>query len=149
MGILKPGTQEKKLAMYKIWRHYNHVLCGFYERTVYYMALDFASIGLRIRHARTNKKLTQDQLAEAVGISRKHVSLIESGDRGVSLELLINISNELRVPISELLADNLTSFEINDDDLHYILLDSTERQEKIITKMAKALKTILLENDVY
>lgn len=113
------------------------------------MALDFASIGLRIRHARTNKKLTQDQLAEAVGISRKHVSLIESGDRGVSLELLINISNELRVPISELLADNLTSFEINDDDLHYILLDSTERQEKIITKMAKALKTILLENDVY
>lgn len=68
-----------------------------------HMALDFASIGLRIKHARTKKDMTQDQLADALNTTRHHISLVETGDRGVSLELLIMISNTLKVPISELL----------------------------------------------
>ena len=112
------------------------------------MAFDFASVGLRIKHARTNKKLTQDQLADLLEISRTQVSYFETGERGISLELLVEISNRLNVPIVELLADNLTSSEVNDDDLHYIMLDCTNQQERIITKTAKALKAILLENGI-
>ena len=112
------------------------------------MALDFASIGLRIRHARTERDLTQEQLAEMLRISRKHISLFEAGSAGISLELLVDISNKLKVPIAELLADNLTASGINEDDLHYIMLDCTKQQEKIITKTAQALKAILLENGI-
>ena len=112
------------------------------------MALDFASIGLRIRHTRTKSNMTLDQLAELLGTSREHISRVENGERGISLELLVDISNKLKVPIAELLADNLTASGINDDDLHYIMLDCTKQQEKIITKTAQALKAILLENGI-
>lgn len=112
------------------------------------MALDFASIGLRIKHARTKKEMTQDQLAELLKISRPQVSYMETGERGISLELLVSISNHLQVPISELLADNLTSDSTSDDDLHYILLNCTKQEERIITKTAQALKEILYENGI-
>ena len=113
------------------------------------MAIDYASIGLRIKHARNKKNMTQEQLADALGASRNQIVLLENGDRGVSLEMLIAISNTLNAPISELLADNLTSSEVTTDtDLHYILLDCTQQEEKIITKVAQALKAILLENGV-
>ena len=113
------------------------------------MSIDYASIGLRIRHARNEKKWTQEQLAEEVGASRKHISLFENGDRGVSLEMLVAISNALDTPISELLADNLTTSEVTTDtDLHYILLDCTVQEEKIITKTAQALKAILFEHGI-
>ena len=62
------------------------------------MAIDYASIGLRIKHARNKKKMTQEQLAEQLHTSREHVSRTESGDRGISLEMLITISNTLNTP---------------------------------------------------
>ena len=101
------------------------------------MALDYSSIGLRIKHARSQKGWTQEQLADALNTSREHISRTETGDRGISLELLVAISNVLNAPISDLLADNLTGSEVTTDtDLHYILLDCTAQEEKIITKTA-------------
>ena len=113
------------------------------------MALDYASIGLRIKHARNKKEMTQEQLAEAIESSRNHLSQIEAGEKGISLELLVAVANALDAPISELLADQLTSSDNNSDtDLHYILLDCTAQEERIITKTAQALKAILLEHGI-
>ena len=113
------------------------------------MALDFASIGLRIKHARNSKRMTQEKLAEVLGISRIQIAYLENGERGISLELLVDISNALNVPITELLADSLSAADkIDDSDLRYILLDCTTQEEKIITKTAKALKAILTEHGV-
>jgi hypothetical protein len=62
---------------------------------------------------------------------------------------MIDIANALKVPISELLADQLIGPDnVTDTDLHYILLDCSEQEEKIITKTAQALKAILLENGI-
>ncbi len=111
------------------------------------MALDYASIGLRIKHARTQMKMTQSQLAEIIGISRTHLGLLESGERGISLELLIGISNALKVPVSDLLIDNISGVDgVDDDEIHYILLDCNAQEESIITKAAKSLKSILIEH---
>ena len=44
-------------------------------------------IGLRIKHARNKKNMTQEQLADALGASRNQIVLLENGDRGVSLEI--------------------------------------------------------------
>ena len=113
------------------------------------MAIDYASIGLRIKHARNKKNMTQEQLAGAVGSAREHISRAESGERGISLELLVAIANTLDTPISDLLADNLTGSEVTTDtDLHYLLLDCTTQEEKIIVKTAQALKAILLEQGI-
>lgn len=112
------------------------------------MALDYASIGLRIKHARNVKGMTQEQLATALNASRNQIVFLEKGNRGVSLEMLIKISNALETPITELLADELKGAEVTTDtDLHYILLDCTKHEERIITKMAQALKEILREKE--
>ena len=122
---------------------------GHFERVTHRMTIDLASIGLRIKHARNRRSLTQEQLADAVGISWKHLSVVESAGTGISLELLIALANTLEVPVGELLADNLSAVDkIDDSDLGYILLDCTAQEEKIITKTAKALKAILSEHGV-
>ena len=61
------------------------------------MAFDFASIGLRIKHARTKKRITQEQLAERIEVSRNQIVLLENGERGVSLEML-SINTHLHLP---------------------------------------------------
>ena len=135
--------------MCKTRRHDSDTLCGPSERMVVHMALDYVSIGLRIKHARTSKNMSQEQLAETLSISRTQLAYLETGARGPSLELLIDISNVLETPISDLLADHLKNSDVSTDtDLHYILLDCSRQQEKIITKMAQALKAILLEQGI-
>ena len=110
------------------------------------MTLDYASIGLRIKHARTKMGVTQEKLAEIVSSSREHISRIETGERGISLELLVEISKSLNTPISELLLDNLPDKgSAAGYEFDKLLLDCSEVEEQIITKTAKTLKAALSE----
>lgn len=113
------------------------------------MVLDNSKIGLRIRYARNRAGITQEQLADILNVSRIQVVFLENGMRGASLEVLVNIANALNVPISDLLADHLNRAEsISNMELLRIILDCTEQEEKIITKVAKALRAVLLEYGV-
>lgn len=42
--------------------------------------IDYKYIGARIRAIRMEKKITQEQLAEAVGVGTSHISHIETGN---------------------------------------------------------------------
>lgn len=44
------------------------------------MALDYAIMGEKLKIARKNKKLTQEQLAEQIDVSVAYLSRIERGD---------------------------------------------------------------------
>ena len=59
------------------------------------MAIDYESIGKRIKHYRTQKKLSQEELGKAVFATPVHISYIETGARTPSLEILILIANAL------------------------------------------------------
>ncbi len=50
-------------------------------------------IGLKIRYLRKSKRYSQQQLAEKVGVSRKHISDIEAG-RGTSLLIFVKLLKE-------------------------------------------------------
>jgi transcriptional regulator with XRE-family HTH domain len=58
--------------------------------------MDFAKA---IRICRSAHGLTQGQLAKRLKISPSQVSLIESGDRQPSMEVLKNVSRVLNVPL--------------------------------------------------
>ena len=49
-------------------------------------------LGLRIKMLRTEKGLTQEKLAEALGVSLEHIGKIERGKRTPSLDLVIAMS---------------------------------------------------------
>lgn len=58
-------------------------------------------IGSRIRDIRTKKGLTQDELAEEMGINPKYLSGIERGKENPTMTTLINLAKALGVPIAE------------------------------------------------
>lgn len=60
-----------------------------------------ARFGKRLRKFRRNKDLTQEQLAERVGISVDFVSLIERGLSAPSFDTIQKMSEVLEVPVEE------------------------------------------------
>ncbi len=69
--------------------------------------VDYKDLGMRIRLARRKQSLTQEQLAEQVGISASFMGHIERGSRIASLETLISLCNALRVSPQYLLCASL------------------------------------------
>ena len=53
--------------------------------------LDYADIGCRVREARVEYGLTQEELAEDVGVDAKHISRIENGHKKGSDQLIRRI----------------------------------------------------------
>ena len=59
-------------------------------------------LGRRIKELRTKKGLTQEKLAELVGVGERNLSKIECGNNFVTSETLTNILNALEVEPDEL-----------------------------------------------
>ncbi len=84
------------------------------------MATDAAldSIGDRLRGARERSGLTLDQLAEVCGISKPHLSRLETGERQPSVSALLALARALDTRVSTLLgeSDDGTPIGISPDD---------------------------------
>ncbi len=65
----------------------------------------YIEIGYNIAYYRKHANLTQEELAEKVGISRSHISAIEAPNivRKISLDLLLNIAAVLDIEAYKLL----------------------------------------------
>ena len=65
----------------------------------------FIELGYNVAYYRKHAGLTQEQLAERLGISRQHLGAIEAPNicRPISLELLFNIAAVLEVDPARLL----------------------------------------------
>lgn len=70
----------------------------------------FQALGLKIAYYRKKKGLTQEQFAEALGISWSFVSQIEANNgkrlRGVSLEKLYKMADFFEIPVTKLLEED-------------------------------------------
>ena len=63
------------------------------------------TLGRRIAALRREKGLTQEALAEAMGVSRNHVADIELGARNTGVWSLLLICRALEMPVAELFTD--------------------------------------------
>lgn len=63
------------------------------------------TFGRSLRSNRKQRKLSQDDLAEAAKLSRNYVSDIERGVRNPSLLALVRLSRALRLPLRDLIED--------------------------------------------
>lgn len=66
-----------------------------------YKAL-YEKFGLNVVYYRKRKRLTQIQLAELVDIDRSHISAIELGNVGVSLDVIFRLCEVLEITPKEL-----------------------------------------------
>lgn len=62
-------------------------------------------LGARIKKFRKARGLSQEQLAELIGVEQKHVSRIEVGSSYPTIDRLERIAQALQVPISSFFAD--------------------------------------------
>ena len=67
---------------------------------------DFVTLGQRIRHFRTQRGLTLDQLGTAVGIAGSQLSLMENGKREPRLSLLSAIAGTVGIEVADLLDES-------------------------------------------
>lgn len=110
------------------------------------MAVDYESIGRRIKYFRNERDMSQEDLADAVGTIHKHISNIENGVKGTSIELLILIANVLDVSADDLLIDNLKhSSSPVGTEIHDLLLDCNHDEKVILTRTLTFLKGLLSE----
>lgn len=65
----------------------------------------YIELGYNISYYRKHANLTQEQLAEKLGISRQHMGAVEAPNivRPISLDLLFNIATVLNIEPSKLL----------------------------------------------
>ncbi|MCD7864982.1 MAG: helix-turn-helix transcriptional regulator [Clostridiales bacterium] len=56
------------------------------------MYFDAKETGDRIRSLRKSRKITQEGLAEILGVSQDHIGKVEVAINGVSIDLLIDIA---------------------------------------------------------
>ncbi len=69
--------------------------------------IDYVALGREIKKSREKKQITQEKLAEKVGLSSTHISNIETAHTKVSLSALVLIANELGESVDDLLANSL------------------------------------------
>ena len=90
---------------------------------------DYSALGTRIRKARKQQNLTQEQLAEACNLSTAHIGHIERGTRALSIESLITLSKVLNVSTD------------------YLLLDISNSADRKITSILNAIDNV--DDDKY
>lgn len=102
--------------------------------------MDLKAIGIRIKAAREERNLTQEQLAEMVGLSAAHISVIERGVKAPKLETFIEIANALNVTSDSLLLDVLNnSLQITATELSEQIKRLPPKEQQKILKAVQVL----------
>lgn len=104
--------------------------------------MNYYEIGQRIRKARKARGISQEELAESVGISTTHMSHIETGNTKLSLPVLVKLSSALEVSTDSLLLGEGTSsrsYTIN--SISATLETCSTPQLKVAEDLIKTLKT--------
>lgn len=108
------------------------------------VAMYLKAIGTRIKAAREAKGLTQEQLAEIIGVTPAHMSVIERGVKAPKLETFVKIANALDVTSDSLLLDVL------DNSLQVTATELSERIKNLPPKHQRKILNairVLVEDD--
>lgn len=105
--------------------------------------MDLEAIGARIKAAREAKGLTQERLAELIGKSTTHISVIERGCKAPKLETFVEIANALGVSSDSLLLDVVSHANQSTTSELAIMIEKKPRKEQ--QRILNAVRALLTE----
>ena len=105
--------------------------------------MDLGKIGKFIALNRKNKGLTQEQLAERLGVTNKTISRWETGKYMPDLSLLKPLSDELEITLNELLSGEKLENEKIIENAEISLINTIDYTDKKIKKTKKTFTIIL------
>lgn len=102
--------------------------------------MDYYKIGQKIRKFRKAQGLSQEELAEKIGISVTHMSHIETGNTKLSLPVFVDIANILDVQTDDLLNDrDIINGKKASRELSEILSKCTTEELSLVTDVVKTM----------
>ncbi|NHT18520.1 helix-turn-helix transcriptional regulator [Cellulomonas sp. IC4_254] len=63
------------------------------------------TVGRRVRRIRTERGISQEALAGAVGVHRTYLGGVERGERNLTLRSVERLADRLGVPVRDLIGD--------------------------------------------
>lgn len=104
-------------------------------------------LGAHIKDVRKRRNMTQETLAELVGVTSQHISNIETGKTKVSLSTFIKIVNELNIPPEMVLAECMRiETPALKSDIMDIIQDCNQMELKILAEIIESSKIIIRKN---
>ncbi|MBP3284200.1 MAG: helix-turn-helix transcriptional regulator [Clostridia bacterium] len=102
--------------------------------------MDYKEISKRIKKARKEQKITQEQLAERMGVSVSFISQAERGKKKFNLEHIHEISYILEKPISYFIEDfSYTHNTEKIDDIILLLKEMDLKKLQLVREFIKIL----------
>lgn len=104
------------------------------------MAIDYKVIGERLKKARKEKHLTQEDLSEKIDVSIAFLSRIERGSSHINLKRLSQICNILGVTEGEILNGvSSKSTKYLDAEFANLLKNCSAEKQRLIYDIAKVI----------
>lgn len=101
--------------------------------------VDYELLGKRIKEARKEANLTQDQLAEKLDISTAYMSQLETGKAAVNLNRLAQIALLLQTDIGYFLSGATTSNQYLIEEFNSLLSDRTPEELNLAYRVLNEL----------
>jgi len=100
--------------------------------------INYEEIGNRIRLEREKFDMTREKLAELLNLSPYFLGQIERGERKMSINTLINISECLHISIDYLFFEQVKT-NTNNNVLHSLINKCSEKEINVIEGLIKLL----------
>lgn len=98
-------------------------------------------IGERVRQARLDRGMSQNDLSEATGLSTSFLSNIEMGKQSMNIRALLSISDALHVSTDWILRnDTPAALVISADEISKELESCTPQEREVILKLVQTIK---------
>jgi transcriptional regulator with XRE-family HTH domain len=105
----------------------------------------YKSIGNQIKDLRKRMRLSQEELAEQLGLSRASVVNIEKGRQHPSVHMLVDIAKIFKVPVTDFLSDQLLDASFHTERItrikreipKYTKGDSVEKVSEFLEAISK------------
>lgn len=111
--------------------------------------IDTVELGSRIRQARTNRNMSQIELAEACGISVPYVSDIERGKKCFSVDILLRIALALQISTDWLLRLDIPQTEYSySTEAAELLADCSKEDALLLLDLLKSTKDLISKRSI-
>lgn len=116
-------------------------------------------IGKNIQYLRKRLNLTSKQLAKELEIGESFITLVESGQRGMSLNNLTAVADYLNINLNDLIRKDLTAptaFSEKDESgstekemLVNLIKSLTQKECHFVINLIRDLKTLRSDDDIF
>ena len=98
--------------------------------------------GENLKHLRKVNKMSQEKLAEKVGVSRQSVSKWETGESYPEMSNILALCSIFRCTINHLVNDNIIDSNLLDDEIKMSVVKFKEKEQKKMKGLSKAIYVI-------